>query len=108
MCSGEIVTSRAPRLSLAWARVRAPMTGDVTAGFASVQAIATWDGVAPTSSATARTTSATAIDRSLRWPDDAMTPFRVDEMLASRESATSDRAYLPVSTPPPSGDQGST
>ncbi len=35
-----------------------------------------------------------------------MTPFRLADTVASRESSTSAREYLPVSTPPPSGDHG--
>jgi len=46
-CAGSSRTSRAPRLSSSWARLRAPTIGAVTAGLSSVRASATREGVVP-------------------------------------------------------------
>ncbi len=56
-CAASNSTSSAPRLSDSWAGVRAPMMGEVTAGFCRVQARAVWAGVWPISAATSLTTS---------------------------------------------------
>ena len=91
-------TSVAPRLSRSWSRRRAPMMGWMAGDFLRVQAIATWDGVAPASSATSCSVAAT-----LRWCSliDAGS-MRVPG------SGPCGRVNLPDRIPPASGLQAAT
>ncbi len=105
--SGDSAQPTLPRFCSSCSGVRAPKIGAVTPGWHSTQLSAIWAGVLSSSSLSAHSVSMICQVRSVSRCSGRSSQRSARPTRLSAGGAAS-RRYLPVSQPPPSGDQAMT